>query len=191
MHDEAHVHPPGCPHDPKNMSKPVEVPNPAVSSTESDNYTPLIVVFLFIFILTIIDVNLFAQPNVSEFLMSFEGYFFVLFALFKLVDLKSFASGFSNYDLIAKNFYGYGYVYPFIELILGICFLARVYMLPAIILTIVVSVIGGLGVLIELRKNRKIKCACLGSVINLPLSTISFIEYGLMGLMALYMLLTI
>jgi hypothetical protein len=162
----------------------------AETSTESNDYTPLIVVFAFILILSIIDSSFFTNPNVNEFLMSFEGFFFILFALFKFINLKSFASGFSNYDLFAKNFYGYGYVYPFIELILGICFLARIYMLPAIILTILISLIGALGVVIELRKNRKIKCACLGAVIDLPLSTISFIEYGLMGIMALYMLLT-
>jgi hypothetical protein len=39
--------------------------------------------------------------------------------------------------------------------------------------------------------KRKIRCACLGAVFNLPMSTITIIEDGLMILMSLTMLITL
>jgi hypothetical protein len=155
------------------------------------NYTPLILVFLFIIILTV--VNIFTNPALDFTTMNimqyFEGYFFVLFALFKFIDLKTFATGFSKYDLIAGKFKPYAFFYPFIELFLGLGFLTGIFLFETLIATFVVSAIGSLGVALNLKK--KIQCACLGAVINLPLSKVSLVEYILMGLMAMYMLLTL
>ena len=53
----------------------------------------------------------------------FHG-FFLVFAGFKLMDLKGFAEGYSTYDLLAQRWFGYGYVYPFIELSFGLLMLA-------------------------------------------------------------------
>lgn len=159
--------------------------------TQKDNYTPLVLVFAFILLLAII--NIFANPVIDFTTMNlmqyFEGYFFILFALFKFIDIKTFATGFARYDLIAGKFKPYAYFYPFIELILGVCFLTGVFLTETLIATVVVSAIGALGVALNLKK--KIQCACLGAVINLPLSKVSLLEYILMGLMALYMLLTL
>lgn len=159
--------------------------------TEKSNYTPLTIVFVFILILAL--ANIASNPSLSFGLMSvmqyFEGYFFVLFALFKFIDLKTFATGFTKYDLIAGKFKAYAYIYPFIELLLGIGFLTGIYLFETLIATVILSTIGALGVALNL--NKKIQCACLGAVINLPLSKVSLLEYVLMGLMALYMTLTL
>lgn len=161
------------------------------SHTQKSNYTPLTIVFVFILILTL--ANIASNTSLSFGLMSvmqyFEGYFFVLFALFKFIDLKTFATGFTKYDLIAGKFKAYAYIYPFIELLLGIGFLTGIYLFETLIATVILSAIGALGVALNL--NQKIQCACLGAVINLPLSKVSLLEYLLMGLMALYMILTL
>lgn len=161
------------------------------TDTQKDNYMPLILVFLFITLLAV--VHIFSNPTLEFTTMNlmqyFEGYFFVLFALFKFIDLKTFATGFSRYDLIAGKFKPYAYVYPFIELILGLGFLTGILLFETLIATVIVSAIGALGVAFNLKK--KIQCACLGAVINLPLSKVSLLEYVLMGLMALYMLVTL
>jgi hypothetical protein len=47
-----------------------------------------------------------------------------------------------------------------------------------------------IGVLQSVLSKRKIKCACLGDVFNLPMSTITIIEDALMIAMSGIMLLT-
>lgn len=50
-------------------------------------------------------------------------------------------------------------------------------------------VVSIIGVLQSVLNKRKIQCACLGTVFNLPMSTVTIIEDGLMIAMSLTMLL--
>jgi hypothetical protein len=125
-----------------------------------------------------------------NFLDAFMGVFFVVFAGFKLFSLKEFANGFQSYDLIAKRTVIYGYLYPFIQLAIGVIFLLGKGGLAASIFVLVLSLISGAGVLNALIRKQKVHCVCLGNVIKLPLSTISFVEDFGMALMALAMILT-
>ncbi len=54
----------------------------------------------------------------------FMAGFFLVFSFFKLLDVSAFASAYSNYDVVARRWFAYGYVYPFIELALGAAYLA-------------------------------------------------------------------
>ena len=54
----------------------------------------------------------------------FMGFFVVVFSMFKFFNMEGFADGFQMYDLLAKPFQPYAYVYPFIELALGLGYLA-------------------------------------------------------------------
>lgn len=124
------------------------------------------------------------------FLDGFMGVFFIVFASFKLAQLKEFAYGFQSYDLIAKKSLQYSYFYPFIQLLFGLLYIlgsGSVY-LDAVV--IIVSLISGAGVLNSLFKKQKVHCVCLGNVIKLPLSTISFVEDFGMAIMALIMIIT-
>lgn len=123
-----------------------------------------------------------------ELLCWFMGVFFVVFASFKLIGYSTFVHMFAGYDIVAKRFKLYGYLYPFIELGLGILYLANLLPGTRDILTIIVMGVGTIGVVQELRKKSGVHCACLGNVIKLPLSTVSLIEDVGMGLMAAYML---
>jgi len=127
--------------------------------------------------------------NISDFLRNFMGVFFLVFGMFKLLDLKGFASSFSGYDIIAKRSIVYAYAYPFIEIALAVGYFLRLPYIDWI--TLVVMAVGSIGVLKELKRGSKIKCACLGTFIKLPLTTISLIEDVGMGLMALLMILKI
>ncbi len=125
----------------------------------------------------------------SDWMLDFMGIFFVSFAMLKLFDLEGFADGFQMYDLIAKHFRGYGYVYPFIELALGLAYLAQ-WQLPVIFcLTIIVMVWGATGVFWALNQGLDLDCACMGSVLHVPLSIVALIEDVGMAAMALVMLL--
>ncbi len=116
------------------------------------------------------------------------GLFFLIFAMFKLFDLSGFADGFQMYDIVAKRFRGYAYAYPFIELILGALYLSGQLAVFTNSLTLIVMAVSAIGVFISMKRGYKFKCACLGTVLNIPLSTVSLVENIGMGAMAAYML---
>jgi hypothetical protein len=127
--------------------------------------------------------------RVHRFMETFMGLFFVNFAMFKLIDLKGFADGFSMYDLIAKRSRAYAFAFPFIELGLGLLYLTA--FLPTItnILTLIIMLVSGAGVIKAIVMGDKhLQCACLGTTLNVPLSTVSVIENFGMAAMAAFML---
>lgn len=118
----------------------------------------------------------------------FMGGFFVVFSFFKLLDVRAFADAYAGYDVVAAKFPAYGYVYPFIELGLGVAYLTALAPLATNAVTLVVMSVSAVGVVKALAAGRKIRCACLGTVFNLPMSKITLIEDGLMILMSAAML---
>lgn len=118
----------------------------------------------------------------------FMGFFFVTLAMFKLFDLNGFADGFQKYDLLAKQTRAYAYVYPFLELGLGLAYLAAYQLVITQWATVVLMLVSAAGVVREIRRGNQFQCACLGTVLNVPLSTVSVVENLGMGLMAGWML---
>jgi len=147
------------------------------------SYRPLVVIFIFCLLLPLIQSDFTNQ----HYMYSFMGYFFIFFSLFKFFDLKGFVEGFSTYDLVTKRFQAYGYAYPFMEFFLGAAYLAKFELFFINWITFVVMVVSGIGVLKSILTGQKIKCACLGTVLDIPLSTISILENFGMGAMALLM----
>lgn len=123
-----------------------------------------------------------------EWMRYFMGLLFCQFSMLKLFNLSQFASGFKKYDLIAKKIFGYAYVYPLIELGLGLAYLSREGLLAANIITVVVTGIGAIGVVRALKSGLDVRCACMGTVLDVPLSTVTLAEDIGMGMMALIML---
>lgn len=128
------------------------------------------------------------DPSVTVFMHYFMGLFLVIYAMFKIFDLSGYADGFEMYDLLAKRVRAYAYVYPFVELALGLAYLTFLYPLVTYIVTIVVFSFGALGVFDGLRRGLDLDCPCMGSVLKVPLSTVSVVENLGMSLMALGML---
>ena len=118
----------------------------------------------------------------------FMGFFFCQFAMLKLFNLSGFAEGFRMYDLIAKSFPGYATIYPFIELGLGLSYLSFAFPTPTYIVTIIVMWVGVIGVVKALRQGLDVRCACMGTVLDVPLSTVTLSEDIAMGAMAALML---
>jgi hypothetical protein len=114
----------------------------------------------------------------------FMGLFLVVFAMFKLFDLPGFADGFQMYDLIAKRFRSYALIYPFIELSLGLAYLANIAPVTVNAVALIVFTVGGLGVWAALRRKLDVNCACLGTTLHVPLSTVAVIEDLGMAVMA-------
>ena len=106
----------------------------------------------------------------------FMGFFLATFAMLKLFDLPGFADGFQMYDLLARRFRPYALAYPFVELALGLGYLA--HWNPGIVYpaTVIVLGFGALGVITALIKGLDIHCACMGTSLKVPLSTVALLE---------------
>lgn len=152
-------------------------------------YKPILLVFAFLLGLTLLSEITKSRFNVMTAMNTFMGGFFLIFSFFKLLDVKGFAYSYMSYDIIAKRWLGWGYIYPFVELALGLAYLFHFDHTITNITTIVVMGVSCIGVIQSLLAKRKIQCACLGTVFNLPMSKITLIEDSLMVLMAAAMLL--
>lgn len=122
------------------------------------------------------------------FMTTFMGGFFIVFAAFKLLDLKGFARGFQTYDIAAAKWPSYGYLYPFVELGLGFCYLLSVRPTIVNVVTLIFTLFGATGIWQKLRKKEKIHCVCLGTAFNLPLTNVTLLENLVMSFMSGWML---
>jgi hypothetical protein len=126
--------------------------------------------------------------NSNEAMLDFMGLFYIVFSFFKMLDLKGFPESFRMYDPLAKRLPIYGWIYPFIETGLGIMLLMRYEVKIALIITLLVLGITTIGVTKTLLDKKSIKCACLGTVLKLPMTEATFIENFIMIVMAISML---
>jgi hypothetical protein len=171
----------------------METPTPtAVADAPAEppqSYYPLILVLAFLVgLVALVEVRAGAFEPMRA-MNHFMGGFFVAFSFFKLLDLPAFADAYSGYDILARRSRLYALAYPFIELALGVAYLSGVWPLATNIVTLVVMSVSSIGVIESLLNKRKIRCACLGSVFNLPMSLVTLLEDGLMAVMAAGMLL--
>ena len=147
-------------------------------------YLPLIVIVLVSLLSAVAGQWVHARWNSMAFMRQFMGVFLMIFAMFKLFDLRGFADGFQMYDLIAKRFRPYALVYPFIELALGLAYQANLYPMLTNLILLVMMVVGAAGVFYALHKGLDVACACLGTVLKVPLSTVAVVEDVGMSVMA-------
>ena len=120
---------------------------------------------------------------------AFMAGFFLVFAGFKLLDLRGFVEGYSTYDLLAQRVKNYGYIYPFLELGLGLLYLVQIWPVFTNIATVLLLGFSGIGVARKLLRHEKFQCACLGTFLKVPLTKVTLIEDFGMAAMALVMLL--
>ena len=134
-----------------------------------------------------------ADPSAGRFALResiarFMAGFFLVFAGFKLLDLRGFADGYATYDLLAQKVPAYGYVYPFIELLFGLFMVAGYDGAPLLIAEMVVMAFSGAGVAIKLAKREPFTCACLGTFLKVPLTKVTLVEDFGMALLAVVLL---
>ncbi|MBT4679781.1 MAG: heavy-metal-associated domain-containing protein [Flavobacterium sp.] len=151
-------------------------------------YKPLLLIFLFIAATTAIVSIDNGKIDVMIWMRYFMAGFFIVFSFFKFLNLTGFAESYAMYDILAKRVKIYGLVYPFIELILGAAYLTGFEPTITYIATICIMGFSSIGVIQSVLDKKKIRCACLGAVFNLPMSMVTIIENLIMVLMALIML---
>jgi len=110
-------------------------------------------------------------------------------AYLKLRDVESFSTMFLNYDLLARRWVRYGYLYPYGEGLAGVLMIAGVLLWIAIPVALFIGVVGAASVIKAVYiDQRELKCACVGGDSNVPLGFISLTENLMMTGMALWMI---
>ena len=173
-----------------------QISNDTVESEEKtrtwfETYTPILLIFFYITLVTILVQFRNDSFDVMVWMRHFMAGFFLVFSFFKFLNLKGFAESYVMYDVLAKKIPVWAYLYAFVEFGLGIAFLIDFNPILTNAVTLVVMTISIIGVLQSVLNKQKIQCACLGAVFNLPMSTVTIIEDGIMILMSAAMLVTL
>lgn len=165
------------------------VDSPAVGDVSVTTYKPLLIIAAFLIGITAVVEVRAGGFDWMRAMQTFMAGFFLTFSFFKLLDVKGFSASYRMYDVIARRIPAYGLVYPFIELALGLAYLTGWNPVVTNAVTLAVMGVSLVGVLESVLNKRKIRCACLGSVFNLPMTTVTIVEDGLMlGMSALMLI---
>lgn len=148
------------------------------------DFAPLIVMTLIVTALTVVGTSMWNIPAMQAFM----GFFFLTFGALKVMRLKDFAQAYQMYDLVAMKSKTYALLYPFIEIGFGIAYISGWELRAVAVATILVMLIGALGVYKKLRQKEKVPCACLGTVFKVPMTWVTLIEDLLMAAMAALLL---
>lgn len=119
----------------------------------------------------------------------FIAFSMCVLALLKLQNVEKFSTMFLNYDLLAKRWIPYSYIYPFAEGLAGVLMVAGALMWLSIPVALFIGTIGAVSVFKAVYiDKRELKCACVGGDSNVPLGFISLTENLMMIAMAVWML---
>lgn len=161
-----------------------------VPMAEKPDFRPLMIVFAAVLGLTAVKYFLARGAGLHDAMSDFMGVFFIVFAGFKFLDLRGFADAYQTYDLAAMKSRAYALAYPFLELLLGLAYALRTEIVAVHGVTFLLMVLGSAGVFRAIRSGQKIRCACLGTKIKLPMTYVTLLEDALMAVMAFIMILT-
>jgi len=118
----------------------------------------------------------------------FIAFSMVVLALLKLQDVEKFSSMFLNYDLLARRWVPYSYIYPFAEGLAGVLMVAGALNWLSVPVALFIGGIGAVSVFKAVYiDKRELKCACVGGSSNVPLGFVSLTENLMMIGMALWM----
>ena len=168
-----------------------DLSTPLVTEETTSKWVQLRPLFLIFGYITIASIGMhYKSWNGKEAMLDFMGLFYIVFSFFKFLDLRGFVMSFSMYDPLAKRVSIYGWIYPFIELALGLLFLLRIEIPVALIATLFILGITTVGVTKTLLSKQTIQCACLGTALKLPMTEATFIENAIMIAMAVFMIIS-
>ncbi|AYE86749.1 MULTISPECIES: MauE/DoxX family redox-associated membrane protein [unclassified Sulfitobacter] len=113
----------------------------------------------------------------------------ILLGMQKLRDIESFTTMFLNYDLLARKWVPYAYVYPWVETGAGVLMTGMLLTSIAAPAALFIATVGAVSVFKAVYiDKRELKCACVGGNSNVPLGFVSLSENLMMMGMATVML---
>jgi len=160
-----------------------------VSDPKATSYRPVVALFattaLLAFAATYAVTGRLLTVRTAEWFISFS---MVALALLKLQNLETFSTMFLNYDLLAKRWVRYSYLYPFAEGAAGLLMVAGVLTWLSVPLALFIGSVGAVSVFKAVYiEKRELRCACVGGAGNVPLGFVSLTENLMMIAMALWM----
>lgn len=160
-----------------------------VHDPDATSYRPVITVFVVAALLAIAvtwaTLAAFLTLRTVEWFIAFS---MCLLAMLKLQDVETFSTMFLNYDLLARRFVPYSYVYPYAELGAGVLMVAGALNVVSIPIALFIGVVGAASVFKAVYiDKRELKCACVGGSSKTPLGFVSLTENLMMVAMALWM----
>lgn len=146
----------------------------------SPSYTPIIAVVASTWMLAL---------ATDSGLVGFMGYTLVFFAALKLMDINLFAVGFREYDIVAQTFDPYAYLYPFLELFIGLSILSGQTPLIVGITSFIVGFTGSYSIVkAAYVEGKDLRCGCIGGYSDVPLGMFSLLENLIMAFMGLWLM---
>lgn len=161
-----------------------------VADPKATSYAPVIALFGVTALMALAaSVAAYGSPFTIRAAEWFIAFSMAVLALLKLQNIESFSTMFLNYDLLARRWVPYSYVYPFAEGLAGVLMIAQVLNWVSIPVALVIGTIGAVSVFYAVYiQKRELKCACVGGSSNVPLGFVSLTENVMMVAMALWML---
>jgi glutaredoxin len=160
-----------------------------VQQEDETSYKPVIAIFSVAFLMALaVSWAAFGTVFTIRALEWFIAISMTLLAVQKLQDVESFSTMFLNYDLLARRWVRYGYVYPFGEALAGILMIAGALIWIAAPVALFIGTVGAVSVFKAVYiDKRELKCACVGGSSNVPLGFVSLTENLMMMAMAIWM----
>ncbi|STY29192.1 glutaredoxin [Legionella wadsworthii] len=160
-----------------------------VQDPKEKSYRPVIVLFI---VTALMSLATSYAVNGTVFTMQaviwFVSFSMTILALLKLQNIEKFSTMFLNYDLLARKWVPYSYIYPFAEALAGILMISGALHWIAIPVALFIGTIGAISVFKAVYVDkRELKCACVGGDSNVPLGFISLTENLMMIGMAMVM----
>ncbi|KQN89982.1 hypothetical protein ASE95_14720 [Sphingomonas sp. Leaf231] len=161
----------------------------AVRDPKAVTYRPVVAVFAMTALMALAaSYAAFGSPFTVRAGEWFIAFSMCVLAMLKLQNVESFSSMFLNYDLLAKRWVPYSYVYPYAEGVAGVLMAAGVLTWLSVPIALVIGTIGAVSVIKAVYVDkRELKCACVGGDSNVPLGFLSLTENVMMVAMALWM----
>ena len=149
-----------------------------VAEPGATSYRPVVALFAMTLLMALAaSVAVHATPFTGQALAWFIAFSMTVLALLKLQDVEKFSSMFLNYDLLAKRWVPYSYIYPFAEGLAGVLMIAGVATWLSVPVALFIGTIGAVSVFKAVYVDkRELKCACVGGSSNVPLGFVSLTE---------------
>jgi glutaredoxin len=163
-----------------------------VADPKAVTYKPVVAVFAMTALMALAASHAaFGTPVTLRAAEWFIAFSMAVLAILKLQNLESFSTMFLNYDLLAKRWVPYSYIYPFAEALAGILMISGALIWLSVPVALFIGSIGAVSVFKAVYiDKRELKCACVGGNSNVPLGFVSLTENVMMVAMAVWMLLT-
>jgi len=161
-----------------------------VPGRDETSYVPILAVFATTALLALAaSVAAFGTPWTARAGEWFVGFSMAVLAMLKLQDIERFSTMFLGYDLLARRWVPYAYLYPFAEALAGVLMAAGRLGWLAVPVALFIGTVGAASVVKAVYiDGRALRCACVGGASPVPLGFLSLTENLLMVAMAAWMI---